>query len=248
MANIRNIASKLLILSSIDYHIGFTLLFRLSSIICGGLLILMIPFNLSSSEQGYYFTFSSLIGLQVFFELGFNYVIIQIVGHEMANVYINKKGMLDGNNINVDRVYSLVPMLKKWYCCISFLFFSLVFIVGVIFFKSNGGLAIGDWLIAWGLIVFFSAINLYVSPFLAMHEGIGFVGQIATLRLVQSLIGYSLLFSFLLCGFGLMSIPTISGVMAICSIYWVFIKKENYYSIIKLVILHPIIKFRGGVK
>lgn len=223
----KNIISKLIKLSSIDYHIGLTLLFRFSSIIFGGLLILMIPFKLTSPEQGYYFTFSSLIGLQVFFELGFNYVIVQVVGHEMANIYVNKKGILDGNVFNVNRVYSLVPMIKKWYGFISVFFFISVFIIGFFFFYKNGVLSIRDWLPAWSLIVLFSAINLFMSPFLAMHEGIGFVGQIATLRLIQSIVGYALLFFLLLCNVGLIAIPAISGAMVVCSTYWIMVRNKG---------------------
>lgn len=240
MRCINGFFSKLISLTSIDYHIGFTLLFRMSSIILGGLLILMIPFKFSSAEQGYYFTFSSLIGLQVFFELGFNYVIVQIVGHEMANVYINSHGKLSGNLTNVNRIYSLVPMLKKWYSLISIVFFISVFSIGIYFFERNGHLPLMEWLPAWALVVLFSAINLFISPFLAMHEGMGFVGQIAKLRLIQSLLGYFLLFGLLMSNVGLVAIPAISGVMAICSIYWIMIRNKE------LLFNYGVIDFSGN--
>lgn len=58
--------AKLSKLTSIDYHVGVTLLLRLWTIAAGGLLIILIPLFLTASEQGYFFTFASLIAMQVF--------------------------------------------------------------------------------------------------------------------------------------------------------------------------------------
>lgn len=215
--------------TSIDYHIGITLLLRIWTIIAGGILILLIPLFLSAAEQGYYFTFSSLIALQVFFELGFNYVVVQMVGHEMANVSIDKFGRLDGQKSSVFRIYSLIILLKKWYLVISTLFFILVFSAGLYFFYYNGNLPLSSWLPAWTLLVLFSSINLFISPLLAVLEGIGFVGQVATIRLLQSIVGYGLFFILIILKFGLISIFLISGVAALFSFVWI---KKNYRHIL----------------
>jgi hypothetical protein len=56
---------------------------------------------------------------------------------------------------------------------------------------------------AWIGLITFSAINLYFSPLLAVAEGCGYVGQVAKLRLAQSIIGFSLTWICLFFGAGL---------------------------------------------
>ncbi|ARB86061.2 MULTISPECIES: hypothetical protein [Yersinia] len=233
--------SKLSKFTSIDYHIGITLLFRLWSIFAGGILIILIPFSMSESEQGYFFTFSSLIAMQVFFELGFNFVVVQLVGHEMAHVTCKKNGKLDGAEFNISRIYSLISLLRKWYAVISVFFFIIVFLSGIYFFHTTGELSFSKWLPAWILLVFFSSINLFVSPFLAVLEGMGFVGQVASIRLAQSFLGYATLIILLLSGYGLIATPVISGTAALISLIWVLkkyrallFKNDSYSAISKI--------------
>lgn len=210
--------SKLL---NIDFDIGNTLLLRLWSLGAGGILVLMIPAFLSASEQGYYFTFSSLIGLQIFFELGFNFVVMQMISHEMVNVQV-KNDRLCGDEYSIKRIYSLISLLVRWYRIISILFFVIVLVIGYHFFQKNGVLPIYNWLFAWLLIVLFSAINIFVSPFLAVLEGMGFIGRVARMRLCQSILGYLLLSILFLFNFKLNAIPAISGVAALFSIIYLF--------------------------
>ncbi|MBO1550552.1 polysaccharide biosynthesis protein [Yersinia pseudotuberculosis] len=227
MTKIKYLALKLSKLTSIDYHIGITLLLRLWTIVAGGILILLVPIFFTENEQGYYFTFASLISLQVFFELGFNYVIVQMVGHEMAYIKINKYKQLEGQPSSISRVYSLIALLKKWYLVISLLFLIIVFISGFYFFKINGPLDIYIWLPAWSILVVFSSVNLFVSPQLAVLEGMGFVGQVAMIRLYQSLIGYILFFILISSGGGLLAVSIISGSSAFISLMFITVKYKN---------------------
>lgn len=212
----------------IDFDIGNTLLLRIWSTVSGGLLVLMIPIFLSSAEQGYYFTFSSIIGMQVFFELGFNFVITQMISHEMVKVsLVNNK--LVGNEYSINRIYSLIRMLIKWYSVVSVLFFIVVFLVGVYFFSIKGSLLRDDWVVAWTLITLFSAINLFVSPFFSVLEGMGLVGRVAQVRLFQSILGYSLLSCLFLFHYRLNALPAISGAAAFMGLGFLFYR---YYPIL----------------
>lgn len=216
MINSQTLVSKISKITSIDYHVGVTLLLRLWTIAAGGILIILIPLYLTAPEQGYFFTFASLIAMQVFFELGFNYVVVQLIGHEMAHVTINNN-RLEGDNNSISRIYSLISLLKKWYAIISLIFFVIVFFAGFYFFKHNGNLMLYDWLPGWTLLVFFSSVNLFISPFLAVLEGLGLVGQVATIRLIQSIVGYTALSILFICKLGLISIPAVTGTAALFS-------------------------------
>ncbi|WP_336981503.1 MULTISPECIES: hypothetical protein [unclassified Cedecea] len=210
----------------IDFDIGNTLLLRLWSTVSGALLVLIIPFFLSTPEQGYYFTFASLIGMQIFFELGFNFVITQMISHEMVNIKITDE-KLEGKDSSISRVYSLISMLVKWYAVISLLFFVTVYYVGLHFFNTNGSLNKSDWNYAWLGIVFFSSLNIFASPFLSVLEGMGLVGRVARLRLYQSIAGYLSLTVLLFFNFKLNAIPVISGMAALFSLIYILKVKFN---------------------
>lgn len=224
------IFDKLKKLAGIDSHIGATIIFRLWTVISGAGLLLLMPLYLTSSEQGYYFTFSSIIGLQVFFELGFNYVLTQVVAHEMRGIKIDKNGMLAGDLRNLQRLTSLCILIRKWYMFLAITYFMIVFSLGYSFFSLNDELEPNEWLYAWAILVFSTAINLYISPFLAILEGMGFVSKIAYIRLLQSLIGYFLLILLFNLNFGLLSIPAISLTAAFFSSSWIYKKHRNTFK------------------
>ena len=60
-----------------DRAVSFTVLARTWNILSGALTIILIAHFVSPTEQGYYYTFASLVSLQVVFELGFSLVILQ---------------------------------------------------------------------------------------------------------------------------------------------------------------------------
>ena len=63
----------------LNYHVLTTLLFRGWSIAAGGATLLLLPIFLDATEQGYYYTFTYVLALQIFFELGLNQVVTQFV-------------------------------------------------------------------------------------------------------------------------------------------------------------------------
>jgi hypothetical protein len=205
----------------IDFHVGATLAMRLWVTLAGGVTLLVIPKALSRAEQGYYFTFSSVLALQVFFELGFNYVVVQIVGHEMSRLQWNGAGELEGAEASRNRVACLLRLLGRWYLVISVLFFGAVGGAGALFFSAAEA-DVANWAPAWWLVVLGTAANLFLSPFLAVLEGTGMVGQVARVRLVQSCVGYLLFWAALAKGGRLLAAPAISLAGAACSGYWLW--------------------------
>jgi hypothetical protein len=203
-----------------DFHVVLTLLQRGWNVIAGGITVLFMPIWLSPVEQGYYFTFLSLLALQVFFELGFNAVVVQLVGHEVAHLVIDERGKMDGDPVRISRLNSLLTLLRRWYLTAAVLFFSCVSVAGYFFFRTKGGLPVGAWLGVWIASVFFTSINLYLSPQLAVFEGIGRVGQVARLRLSQSIVGFCIMWTAFSLKAGLNAVPISTAIAAITSFWW----------------------------
>lgn len=200
-------------LLGIDFHVATTLLMRGWTIIAGGVMVLVIPATLTPQQQGYYFTFASLLGLQIFFELGLNQVITQITSKELA---LRAPGASDDTDPHVARIRSTMAMLRKWYRIAAFLFFVVSMLAGMTLFGHEGSLPAAEWLGPWVSLAGFTAINLYFSPMLAVTEGCGQVGQVARLRLAQSMIGFVLTWASLFAGAGLWAIP----INAFVAIFW----------------------------
>ncbi|HWH83117.1 MAG TPA: hypothetical protein VNU71_12865 [Burkholderiaceae bacterium] len=198
-----------------------TLLQRGWNILAGGLMVLFIPVWFTQVEQGYYYTFLSLLALQVFFELGFNAVIVQLVSHEIAHLQVGADGSIAGAPSHLARLNSLLSLLRKWYLAASLLFFAVVSVAGYAFFAAKGILPVGQWLGTWVALVFFTSINLYLSPQLAVLEGIGRVGQVARMRLVQSVCGFALMWAALSLHAGLRAMPLMAASGSVAALWWV---------------------------
>ncbi|MFT4172262.1 MAG: hypothetical protein QM639_06860 [Rhodocyclaceae bacterium] len=200
-----------------DFHVATTLLMRGWTILAGGVMVLAIPATLSPQQQGYYFTFSSLLGLQVFFELGLNQVITQITSKEMA---LHERGRGQDGNRHLLRVRSTLAMLRRWYRIAAVLFFVITGLAGAALFRNEGSLPATEWLGPWVGLAIFTAINLYFSPLLAVTEGCGQVGQVARLRLGQSIIGFLMTWACLFSGAGLWAIPINTLVASVWTSRW----------------------------
>ena len=209
-----------------DFHTSMMLLMRLWTMFAGLVMMLGLPYWLTSEQQGYYFTFYSILGLQVFFEMGLNYVIVQVSAHEMANLVLSENGEVQGPKAGVDRMISLVNLTRQWYFFIALLFFMVVAIGGIVFFKTNAEVPVFEWIGPWLTLVILTAINLYVSPLLSIMEGSGLVGQVYRVRLIASVLGFSCAWCFLALGNGLWAIVFPALLLAFVTFYWVFGRKN----------------------
>lgn len=219
---------KFFALLGVDYDVGNTIFLRLWSIFIGVIVVAIVPVMLSVEEQGYYFTFSSVIGIQVFFELGLNFVVVQVISHEKAAISI-VDGQLLGKESAIDKINAIIVFLFKWYRLLAVLFFVFSFVLGWLFFSRYGRLTYEQWLMPWFLLTLFSSINLFISPFFSVWEGMGFVGDVAKLKLSQSVLGYLLMIAFLIFGFGLFSFPAVSAVSSFMSVRWLYAVYKNSF-------------------
>lgn len=224
---------KIFELLEIDSHIAYSLLLRLWSIVAGAVLVFLIPTTLTPEQQGYYFTFSSLLATQVFFELGLNTVLLQVIGHERANIQFDEFGSPKGTAVHLNRFFSVFELVRKVYKITAFLFFIFAISVGIYFFKTNASTEIfhQDWFYTWIFLVLFTSFNLYLSPFLACLEGVGFISYVAKLRIKQSMVSSAVLWILLLTGFGLKSLIVVPAVSTFFSSVWLIKKyKWVFYS------------------
>jgi hypothetical protein len=188
--------------------------------LAGAITVVAVPLWLTKTEQGYYFTFASILALQVFFELGLNYVLVQFVGALMAKLHWQESGELGGDVIALARMRSLVTIIVRVFLTLALVYFLAVGIGGAVFFGTSGSAPPPHWQVSWWLVTACTAGNLFVSPLLAISEGAGKLGRIARIRTWQSIMGYSAAWAAMAAGLGLLAIPFIAAANLLGSSVW----------------------------
>ena len=157
---------------------------------------------LTGVEQGFYFTFGSILALQVFFELGLTGIMTQYVAHEASHLTLDENGEYHGEERYKSRLASLVHFCVKWYAVLAVLIFVFLNVVGFIYFNQfgdNQGETV-EWQTPWILISIATAIQLFVSPLTSILTGLGFVKQTSKISFYQQLITPLCIWTGLVCG------------------------------------------------
>lgn len=171
----------------IDGAISYTILGKGVGALVTVFTVFFIARFLSPSEQGYYYTFGSLLSIQIFFELGLNNIITQYVAHEYSYLEIESNS-LSGPSRNQSRLAYLLKFCIKWYIVFAVLMMVTLVIVGVYFFRRNENAENVSWAIPWILLVVATVINFLTSPINSFVQGLGKVKEIAAIRFWQQVI------------------------------------------------------------
>jgi hypothetical protein len=168
----------------IDQAVFFGILGKVTQASSGLVILFFITLFFTKTEQGYYFTFGSILAINVFFELGLGTIITQYVAHETVNLsWINNR--LVGPIENLSRLSSLLRLVLKWFTVVSILLFIILIFAGYYFFSSFDKIDNVNWKLPWVLLAFATSINLFLSPLLAFVEGLGKINEIAKIRFFQ---------------------------------------------------------------
>jgi hypothetical protein len=225
--------------------IGYGLMNRFWSVLAGPITMILIALSLSKIEQGYYFTFASLLALQVFFELGLVTVITQFVSHEFVSLSWGDHGEIIGDEVKRNRILNILGDSLKWYFVCSFLIIITISMAGYFFFKNEPSFNI-SWKLPWLLAVVGVGINLLIIPFYAVISGSGDVASVNFRELIGGILGSLLGWSVLYFGGGLYAISAVTfGTIIVGVIYLIksklaLLKQGIYFALNKIDILNPV--------
>lgn len=219
--NLFDTAVSLLKAVGVDRAIGFTVLGKAWLSIAGIVSLVFVGRFLSPAEQGYYYTFASLLALQVFAELGLTNVIMQFASHERAFLELTSQGTLQGSSQAKSRLASLFRLAVRWYGVAALLFAAGLLVAGFAFFtRCAGSHAEVAWRLPWVWTVLAAAGILLVLPVLAFLEGCGFVAEVARFRVFQSLAANAALWIALVGGAGLAAAAIFATTSLIVAVIW----------------------------
>jgi hypothetical protein len=191
--------------TGLDRAIAFSVLGRGWSALSGVVSIALIARFLSGNQQGYYYTFYSLVGLQIIFELGFSFVILQLAAHERARLTIHADGRIEGDERSLGRLASILQRSIRWYGCGALLLASSLGVIGMRFFSKEHGSVPVAWQMPWILVCVATSITFQIDPVISFLEGCGKVVGVGKLRFAQGVVGSSFAWTALVLHQGLFS-------------------------------------------
>lgn len=188
--------------AGLDKAVIFTLLTRAWQAAAGGVSLLLIASYFAPETQGYYYTFSSLLSLQAFVELGLNLVIVNLVSREWSKLSLASSGAVIGSDSALCRLAGITHFIAKWYAGICVLFLLGVGVAGYVFFSQSHP-ADANWKAPWIAVVVLATAQLWLMPMLSILEGCNQVVELSRFRLVQTAVEAFVMWFLVVVGAGL---------------------------------------------
>jgi hypothetical protein len=188
-----------------DRAIAYTFAARACTIIGSTGTVLLIVRFLSRVEQGFYYTLLSLVNLQLVFELGFSFVVLQLAAHEIIHLHIGSDGSIAGDPRAHVRLAAILRKTIRWYLAAGVVMGITLLPAGILFFGRTAHDARALWFWPWTASALLIVVLFVVNPFCSFLEGCGQVRQVAGMRLAQAVLSIVAAWSAMALGIGLYS-------------------------------------------
>src|SRR5260221_9237747 len=138
---------------------------------------LLILLYFTPTIQGYYYSFASLLALQIFLELGLATVITTFSSHEWARLRLDNKGAVVGDGVALKRLSGLALASFRWYLVAGLILFGVLAIGGTLFFNIPGPGASVEWRAPWLPPCARNALSSPRPPGRALRQGWGQINE-----------------------------------------------------------------------
>jgi hypothetical protein len=218
----------------LDRAVAFTVLARVWASGSGLITVLLIARFLSPAEQGYYYTFTSLIALQMVFELGFSQVVIQLASHERAHLSIGPNGVITGNETAHARLASVLQLSVRWYGAGALVLALALIPMGFYFFSSHQHLGdIVSWRSPWIAVTTAAVFAFQLDPLYSFFEGCGFISNVAHMRWIQAIVGSLGAWAMLVSHHGLYAPAAVIAAQVVVGAAWILIRRRLFFDLLR---------------
>jgi O-antigen/teichoic acid export membrane protein len=219
--------SRILEWAHVDRAVVFGVFARFWAMLSGPVTILLIASFFSPQTQGYYYTFASLLALQVFVELGLSQVIIQFASHEWSRLHLDEGGRIQGDLQAISRLVSIGRISASWYAVGAGILAVGLGLAGCVFFlKSDDGSV--RWAGPWLSLCLLTALRLLSLPFFSLLEGCNQVSEVYRYRFTEGIIRSVFLWLPILLGLGLWTPSVSTGATVVWSVLFV-VRRYRYF-------------------
>lgn len=220
---------QFLVWAHFDRAVAFSVLVKMWGLISGPVTIFLIASRFKPVVQGYYYTFNSLLALQVFVELGLGYVLTQFASHEWSHLEVNQQGLVVGKHEAMSRLSGLVRFSMRWYAVASLVLSLGLVVGGSVFFSKPSNVDV-RWFAPWICLCVLSSAKLCLLPIMSILEGCHQVKQVYQCRLAESVAMTFALWSVIILGGGLWSASASIFAGFVCTSLYLYIRYKQFFS------------------
>jgi hypothetical protein len=209
--------------------------------------ILVISHFLSPTDQGIYYTFNSLLQLQLIVDMGLGGILMTFASHEWAHIKFDKNYVPFGESTAISRLSSLARFSFIWFFIAGILFFLILNGAGFLVFSGSKVPEGINWFPPWFALAAFTAADLVCLPAWSLTEGAGQIGALSMIRLLRAMTVSVVLWAAMLAGAGLWSQPLAAGVAFMVGQAVLFGRYKNYYLYFLRKPNGPVVSWRSEI-
>lgn len=225
---LRDMLRKVALALGLDHAISFVVLLRIWQFLAGPISMLAMAAYVSPEVQGYYYTFSGLMALQVFFELGLHGVIVNHVSHTWTHLTLTADRAVIGDTHSTRRLSAILRFMIIWYCGVAALFTIGVGGAGLLLFGNNNSTV--HWELPWLTLVILNGVTLWSWSLTTFLEGCNQYTDVGRLRLQQALIGNLFVWFSLAEGLELWSLSVAVGIRLLGDLWLIGIRYNRLFT------------------
>lgn len=215
---------RLISLLFIDGPVIYSILGRAWGAVAGLLVTIAVAIFLTLNAQGYFFTFLSLLNLQILVELGLGAVVVQFVAHEWSFLQCGSDGRVSGDPIALSRIRQIARLAAIWYAAGAAIYIGVLLCAGQFILASKSG---AGWLAPWLTLVGAVGLDFLILPLIGVLEGCRRLSEVYRYRLFRAMINWIVVIAGLSMGLGLWAVP--AGVLAGVSYSVVFVLSRRAF-------------------
>jgi O-antigen/teichoic acid export membrane protein len=197
---------------------------RIWGVVSGPVSLFLIIRFLQPVEQGFFYTFSSLVALSALFELGLGQVLVIFAGHESIGLTREAGQWTWADARRQARLGRLLRSGVAWTACASLGLALLLIMMGWRMFSRDAHAHQVEWRYPWLVLVLSSAVALAVGPVFAILEGIGENIAVYRIRLIAGVLGSLAGWTAFLLGAGLAAAAIIPTVQVATGLLWLIVR------------------------
>ena len=149
-------------------------------VVSGPLMLAFIPLYLTSVQQGYWYTFSSLAALVVFADMGFSTIVLQFAAHSFSGLSFDENKNIHGDKIQLWKLSSFFRFSTRWMLKVGLIVFPIIMIGGYFFLNTKQEDV--DWKMPW-LIFSLSSFVVFINACIfSFFEGCNSVSLLQSVR------------------------------------------------------------------
>jgi hypothetical protein len=172
---------------------------------------------------GYYYAFQSALGLQILFEQGMSFTVLQVASREFSS-----QDAGTSTEVQQLRMRGLIRKICVWYFKTALYYGLFLLIAGTAYFynfaDSNHGFF---WMKAWVLLVVAQSALLVLMPVLLLRESQGNLVEVWVCKIVSDALAFAVFAISVLAGLGLLSLSLGLATKVACICFYFFFR-EGY--------------------